>query len=56
MMVGRQPHGREQPAANELMCLACPRRVYTQSYADDLCEVILHVHGKRDACAGRGMG
>ena len=55
-MVGREPHGREQPAANELVRLASPRRVDTQNQMDDLREVILHVRGERDACAGRGMG
>ncbi len=37
-MFGRQPDGSEKPAPMELIRLAMPRRVYTQSQADYLIE------------------
>jgi tryptophanase len=43
VMFGRQPDGSEKPAALELVRLAFPRRVYTQSHMDYVCEVLLHV-------------
>jgi tryptophanase len=43
VMFGRQPDGSEKPAAMELVRLAFPRRVYTQSHVDYLIEVILAV-------------
>ena len=39
VMFGRQPDGSEKPAMNELVRLAFPRRVYTQSHVDYLAEV-----------------
>lgn len=39
VMFGRQPDGRELPARYDLVRLAMPRRVYTQSHADYLVEV-----------------
>ncbi len=42
VMFGRQPDGSEKPAANELVRLAFPRRVYTQSHFDYLAEVLIH--------------
>lgn len=41
VMFGLQPDGTEKPAARELVRLAFPRRVYTQSHVDYLAEVIL---------------
>jgi len=38
VMFGRQPDGSEQPAAMELVRLAIPRRVYTQSHIDYVIE------------------
>ena len=38
-MFGLQPDGRETPAPMELVRLALPRRVYTQSHADYVVEV-----------------
>ena len=39
VMFGLQPDGRETPAPMELVRLALPRRVYTQSHADYVVEV-----------------
>lgn len=38
VMFGRQPDGREIPAAMDLVRLAFPRRTYTQSHADYIIE------------------
>ena len=43
VMFGRQPDGSEKPAEMELVRLAFPRRVYTQSHVDYVAEVVLHV-------------
>jgi tryptophanase len=43
VMFGRQPDGSEKPAALELVRLAFPRRVYTQSHVDYLGEVLLYI-------------
>jgi tryptophanase len=43
VMFGRQPDGSEQLAQTDLVRLAFPRRVYTQSHVDYLAEVILAV-------------
>jgi tryptophanase len=52
VMFGRQPDGSEKPAPMELVRLAFPRRVYTQSHVDYLAEVLLHVHGLRHRLRG----
>jgi tryptophanase len=52
IMFGRQPDGSEKPAAMELVRLAFPRRVYTQSHTDYLAEVILAVHAQRNDLPG----
>lgn len=52
VMFGKQPDGSEKPAAMELVRLAFPRRVYTQSHVDYLIEVILGVYAQRDTLAG----
>ena len=52
VMFGRQPDGTEKPAAMELVRLAFPRRVYTQSHVDYLGEVILHVNSQRASIRG----
>jgi tryptophanase len=44
VMFGRQPDGTERPADLELVRLAFPRRVYTQSHVDYVAEVVLHVN------------
>jgi tryptophanase len=43
VMFGRQPDGSERPADLELVRLAFPRRVYTQSHVDYVSEVVLHI-------------
>lgn len=48
VMFGLHPDGSEQPAAMELVRLAFPRRVYTQSHVDYLAEAIEYVHNRRD--------
>ena len=52
MMFGMQPDGTEKPAEKELVRLAFPRRVYTQSHVDYLAEVLIHVNGLRDRIRG----
>ena len=52
VMFGRQPDGSEKPAAMELVRMAFPRRVYTQSHVDYLAEVILYVNSIKDAIRG----
>ena len=55
VMFGQQPDGSEKPAAMELVRLAFPRRVYTQSHVDYLAEVILHVNDIKDQIRGVKM-
>ncbi|MCB0227448.1 MAG: hypothetical protein KDI02_27380, partial [Anaerolineae bacterium] len=43
------------PAANELVRLAFPRRVYTQSHVDYVAEVLIHVNNLRDRIRGVRM-
>ncbi len=52
VMFGRQPDGSEKPAANELVRLALPRRVYTQSHVDYIAEVLLYVNKLKDRIRG----
>ncbi len=52
VMFGIQPDGTEKPADMELVRLAFPRRVYTQSHVDYLVEVMAHVHSLRDRIRG----
>jgi tryptophanase len=52
VMFGLQPDGTEKPAAMDLVRLAFPRRVYTQSHVDYLAEVILAVHADRESLRG----
>ncbi len=55
VMFGHQPDGSEKPAAMELVRLAFPRRVYTQSHVDYLAEVLIHVNGLRERIRGIHM-
>jgi tryptophanase len=52
VMFGLQPDGSERPAAAELVRLAFPRRVYTQSHVDYLAEVILEAYAQRAQLPG----
>jgi tryptophanase len=52
VMFGRQPDGSEKPAAMDLVRLAIPRRVYTQSHADYLVESILDLAARKRALKG----
>ncbi len=44
--------GKETPAAMELVRLAIPRRVYTQSHIDYVVEAILEIYGHRESLRG----
>ncbi len=52
VMFGHQPDGSERPSAMELVRLAFPRRVYTQSHVDYVAEVVLHVKAMADRIRG----
>ncbi len=52
IMFGRQPDGSEKPAALDLVRLAMPRRVYTQSHADYIVEVFETVNEMKDQLTG----
>jgi tryptophanase len=52
VMFGRQPDGREVPARYELVRLAMPRRVYTQSHADYVVEVFEEIAARRTSLRG----
>ena len=52
VMFGRQPDGTERPAPMELVRLAFPRRVYTQSHVDYLAEALAYVSERRDQIRG----
>jgi tryptophanase len=52
VMFGRQPDGSEKMSAMELLRLAFPRRVYTQSHVDYVAEVLRHVYGLRHRIRG----
>ena len=52
LMFGKQPDGSEKPAAMELVRLAFPRRVYTQSHVDYLIEVIIGAYAQRSELPG----
>ncbi len=52
IMFGRQPDGSEKPAAMELVRLAMPRRVYTQSQADYIIECFEEIYREADRIKG----
>lgn len=52
VMFGLQPDGSERPSAMELVRLAFPRRVYTQSHVDYLAEVLVYVNERKNEIAG----
>ncbi len=52
VMFGKQPDGSEQPAAMELVRLAIPRRVYTQSHVDYVIECFEDIVERTDELPG----
>ena len=52
VMFGRQPDGSEIPAKMELVRLAIPRRVYTQSHVDYVIECFEEVYQNKDHLTG----
>src|SRR3954466_15949433 len=52
VMFGRQPDGSEQAANMDLVRLAIPRRVYTQSHIDYVAEAVLYVASLRQSLRG----
>ncbi len=52
VMFGRQPDGSEEPADQELLRLAIPRRIYTQSHVDYVIECFEELVGRKDALCG----
>jgi tryptophanase len=52
VMFGRRPDGTETPAAMDLVRLAIPRRVYTQSHIDYVAEAVAAVAAERDRLRG----
>jgi tryptophanase len=52
VMFGRQTDGSETPAPMDLVRLAIPRRVYTQSHIDYVAEAVIHVAAHSDRLRG----
>jgi tryptophanase len=52
VMFGLRQDGSEQAGAMDLVRLALPRRVYTQSHIDYVAEVVIAVAARRDSLAG----
>jgi len=52
VMFGRQPDGSEKEASMDLVRLAIPRRVYTQSHIDFVAEAVIAVAAMRDSLPG----
>jgi len=52
VMFGRQADGSERPAKMELVRLAIPRRVYTQSHIDYVIEVVERVAARAKSLKG----
>jgi len=55
VMFGRHPDGTETPAAMDLVRLAIPRRVYTQSHIDFVAETVAAVGERRAELSGYRM-
>ena len=51
----RDAEGNHIPPAMELVRLAIPRRVYTQSHIDYVAEAVIEVYERRDALKGLEM-
>ena len=52
VMFGLRPDGTEVAGDMELVRLAIPRRVYTQSHIDYVAEAVIHVARMRDTLRG----
>ena len=52
VMFGLGPDGKEEAAAMDLVRLAIPRRVYTQSHIDYVAEAVIAVAGMKDSLSG----
>jgi tryptophanase len=52
VMFGRRPDGTEVAAAMDLVRLALPRRVYTQSHVDFVIEAVEHVTARKASLRG----
>jgi tryptophanase len=52
VMFGRHPDGTETPAAMDLVRLAIPRRVYTQSHIDYVAEAVIAVAAIKEGLRG----
>ncbi len=52
VMFGHQADGSEKPADMELVRLAFPRRVYTQSHVDYLAEALLYINSIKQRVGG----
>jgi tryptophanase len=52
VMFGLQPDGTEKPGTMDLVRLAIPRRVYTQSHIDYVAEGVLEVYRMKDDLRG----
>jgi tryptophanase len=52
VMFGRAPDGSEAPAAMDLVRLAMPRRVYTQSHADYVVESFAEIAEQKASLRG----
>ena len=55
VMFGKHPDGTETPAAMDLVRLAIPRRVYTQSHIDFVAEAVIYVAAMKDTLRGYRM-
>lgn len=55
VMFGMHPDGVERPGPMDLVRLAIPRRVYTQSHMDYVAEAVLHVFAQREQLRGYCM-
>ena len=52
VMFGKQADGSEKPAAMDLVRMAIPRRVYTQSHIDYVIECFEQVNRRKDQLKG----
>ncbi len=52
VMFGRQPDGSELPAAMDLVRMAIPRRVYTQSHIDYVIECMENINNRKQQLKG----